>query len=113
MPWPPKELSPNYRTRSHRLIAVRRRDYRRACAEACWQRGIRPEISLVLSRVVFHPPTKAKRDDDNLRARFKAGRDGLADALGVDDHDFNGIPHQIACPVKGGAVVAMFDIPGI
>ncbi|WP_263264050.1 hypothetical protein [Pseudomonas sp. RIT-PI-S] len=34
------------------------------------------------------PPDGLWRDDDNLLAMFKAGRDGLADAQGVDDSIF-------------------------
>ena len=30
--------------------------------------------------VDFYPPDKRRRDDDNVIAAFKAGRDGLADA---------------------------------
>jgi hypothetical protein len=36
----------------------------------------------------FYPRDRRKRDDDNLIASFKSGRDGIADALGVDDVNF-------------------------
>ena len=35
--------------------------------------------------VIFHPNDLRKRDDDNVITAFKAYRDGIADALGVDD----------------------------
>jgi crossover junction endodeoxyribonuclease RusA len=36
----------------------------------------------------FVPPDRRSRDDDNLVAAFKSGRDGIAEALGVDDRLF-------------------------
>lgn len=38
--------------------------------------------------LTFVPPDRRKRDDDNMIAAFKPGRDGMADALGVDDSRF-------------------------
>jgi crossover junction endodeoxyribonuclease RusA len=35
--------------------------------------------------LVFVPPDKRHRDADNMLAAMKAGLDGLADVLGVDD----------------------------
>ena len=112
-PWPPKELSPNFRTRSTRWIATIRKQYRNLCAETAWARGVQPGASLRLDQIVFHPPTKNLPDDDNIGNRFKAGRDGLADAMGVDDQTFNDVPKKIGAVVKGGAVVALLtEIPG-
>jgi len=36
--------------------------------------------------LAFHYPDKRRRDDDNAAASCKAYRDGIADALGVDDN---------------------------
>lgn len=111
-PWPPKELSPNFRTRRTSWVASLRKKYRAACAEAAWLRGVSPGVSLKLDKITFHPPTRRTHDDDNLGQRFKAGRDGLADALGVDDAEFNDVPKVIGAVVKGGAVVAsLSEIP--
>lgn len=104
LPWPPKELSPNFRTRSTRWIARVRKEYRRTCGDAVWNAGVRPQSGLTLCAVKFLPPTKAKHDDDNMRGRFKAGRDGIADALGVDDRTFNKVPHDFGDVSPGGAV---------
>jgi len=41
-----------------------------------------PRIALWLD---VYPPDRRARDDDNIIASFKAGRDGLALALGIDD----------------------------
>jgi crossover junction endodeoxyribonuclease RusA len=113
LPWPPVELSPNFRTRSTRWIAVKRKEYRASCAEAAWTRGVQPGRDLKLEKIVFHPPNRQSRDLDNLVARFKGGQDGLAEAMGVDDEQFNGVPRDIGEVVKGGAVVALLaEIPG-
>lgn len=109
LPWPPKELSPNFRTRSTRLVSIRRKAYRKACFDAAWNAGVRPVQFLKLTQIVFHPPGSYEYDDDNLRAWFKSGRDGLAEAIGVDDRAFNNVPHDIAQKTKGGAVVAVLE----
>jgi len=113
LPWPPAALSPNFRTRRPRWVACIRKGYRAAVAQAAWDRGVQPGRALRLERIVFHPPTNAPRDEDNTIARWKAGRDGLAEAMGVDDAEFNGVPHETGAAVKGGAVVALLsEIPG-
>jgi len=48
---------------------------------------VAPSGRLLLS-LEFLPPNRSRRDDDNLLAAFKAGRDGLADAMGIDDSLF-------------------------
>lgn len=58
--------------------------------------------------VTFRPPDRRARDLDNLVASFKAGQDGIALALDVDDSGFNP-SHEIGDPVKGGAVVVEFE----
>ncbi|MNC70101.1 hypothetical protein D3C75_1208780 [compost metagenome] len=52
----------------------------------------------------FVPPDRRRRDDDNLVAMFKAGRDGLADALGIDDNVFATQIRVSKETIKGGAV---------
>lgn len=42
-------------------------------------------VSAVHLNLTFTPPTRRRFDLDNLLARMKAGLDGLADVLGVDD----------------------------
>ena len=53
--------------------------------------------------VDFYPPDKRRRDDDNVIAAFKAGRDGLADALRIDDSRFRLHPYLQTKP--GGFVL--------
>lgn len=103
LPWPPKDLSPNarvhWRTRSKVAKAYR---------HACWAlvkeaRLTAPETSGPLHLWIdFYPPDRRHRDDDNMIAAFKSGRDGLADALGVDDRRF--ICHPYVKDQIGGMV---------
>jgi crossover junction endodeoxyribonuclease RusA len=54
--------------------------------------------------VTFFPPDNRKRDRTNMEAAFKAGFDGIADALGVDDNRF--VPtYRKGDVVKGGMVI--------
>lgn len=108
LPWPPKEVFPNYK-RSHHWRAVYKHEkaYRTSCA---WEAklalsgakiGLSGEIKI---KVSFYPPDRRKRDDDGIIGAFKNGRDGLADALGVDDNRFRA-SYEFGEPTKGGAVV--------
>ncbi len=108
LPWMYKELSPNFRTRSLWLIAARRKEYRKACFEAAWDAGVRPQLHLILRSITFRLPSKRLYDLDNLIARFKSGQDGLAEAMGVDDFTFNNVIREIGEVFKGGSVVAEF-----
>jgi crossover junction endodeoxyribonuclease RusA len=48
--------------------------------------GGKPSPGFKEYRLRFFFGTNRKRDDDNAAASFKAGRDGIADALRMDDH---------------------------
>ncbi len=82
LPWMPKALSPNARlhwsTKSKAAKA-----YRNACYILAKQSGIAIDWDGdIHAWIDFYPPDKRHRDDDNMIAAFKAGRDGVADALG-------------------------------
>lgn len=85
LPWPPKELSPNARLH-WAALARAKRAYRHACALQAMAQGVRrvqaTKLHLSLN---FYPPSRRAFDLDNALARMKAGLDGLADVLGVDD----------------------------
>jgi crossover junction endodeoxyribonuclease RusA len=87
LPWPPKVLSPN--ARAHwRARSKAAKDYRYICAMTAKLAGLAAPEGRLLLVIEFMPPNRARRDDDNLIAAFKSGRDGLADALKVDDSLF-------------------------
>jgi crossover junction endodeoxyribonuclease RusA len=104
LPWPAKELSPNARvhwsikakhTKAYREIGFY--TAKEAKAKIDWQGTIHAFIT-------FYPPDRRRLDDDNIIARIKAARDGIADALGVDDKRFRIHPHLSDEVRKGGVV---------
>lgn len=105
LPWPDKVLSPN--ARSHfRVKAAAAKSYREAAhwlTRASRLRVEHPSLPCML-HLRFCPPDKRARDLDNMLASVKAGLDGVADGLGVNDSLF-GLILQRGEPVKGGAVI--------
>jgi len=103
MPWPPRELHPN--ARPHWAIKSRKaKAYREACYFQALEQGATEwandgPISFTLT---FYLPNKRKHDDDGLVAAFKSGRDGIADALKIDDNRF--VTTFSIAPAIGGMV---------
>jgi crossover junction endodeoxyribonuclease RusA len=106
LPWPPKELNPNARVHWAQL-AKAKKAYRRACwlmtLQQCKLVPTFPGEDAIRLAITFVPPDRRARDDDNLLAAFKAGRDGLADAWGVDDGRFV-VTVRLDCENIGGLV---------
>lgn len=107
LPWPLKELSPNWKGHwGKKAKSVKK--YRTMCriyamnaiAAARYKAMASGDLQLHLD---FYPPNKQRRDDDNLVASFKAGRDGIADALGIDDHRFK-TSFDVCEPMRDGVV---------
>lgn len=132
LPWPPKECSPNarahYLAKSRVTKAYREQAYWLAQSRANYEkaavvlgcrpidpaavtgthllpRALRPDYSdAIILSIVFHPPDKRKRDLDNMLSSIKAGLDGIADALSVNDQRFE-FNIKRGDPVKSGSVV--------
>lgn len=87
--WPPKELNPNARIHWAKKNGIAQ-NYRFACKIISIEAKITApsETGPIHLWMDFYPPNRRSRDDDNLIAAFKPGRDGLADALGIDDKRF-------------------------
>jgi crossover junction endodeoxyribonuclease RusA len=105
LPWPPKQLTPNFKRRHHWSKYVNETRYYR---KTCWAIALghlhavgMDSLPLVIT---FHPPDRRRRDDDGCIGAFKAGRDGLADAFLCDDNIFRPT-YRFGEPVKGGRVV--------
>ena len=106
LPWPPKELSPNARVHWAVKSGAAKRQRRDACIAvklAGWNAAALPEGRLHLW-IDFYPPTRRLPDDDNMLSRMKPARDGIADALGIDDRRFVSHPFVHSKPHKGGEV---------
>jgi len=114
LPWPDKRLSPNARLHWKARVGPRQDARRRAgwltvAAAGYWtvKDALKASEGPIPVRITFYPPDKRHRDDDNMIASFKAWRDGVADALGVDDRRFR--PHYFfADPAKPGRVEVQF-----
>lgn len=100
LPWPAKELSPNFRSRSH---WPRTREVGRA-RKVAWGLTLAAGASGKLLTVTFNPPDRRARDKDNLIASVKAYQDGIADALKSNDSTFDP-EYLVGNPMPGGRVV--------
>lgn len=103
LPFPAPALWPNGRAhwgaksravKSHRLWAG-------VAALAAKAPKADPEGRVSLA-VTVHPKTRHPIDRDNCIASLKSYIDGIADALGVDDRQFDTPSITFADPVKGG-----------
>lgn len=91
LPWPPRVLNPNQR--AHWAVKAKAaKAYKAACwalaMEAKWPEFEWDGVSKVNLWLAFYPPDRRHYDDDNCVRAFKAGRDGVALALGIDDRNF-------------------------
>lgn len=107
LPWPPSALSPNARHTHWSQLAKAKRRYRAAChlealAGHCRRMAADTRLHLHLT---FVPPDRRRRDLDNLIASMKAGLDGIADALGVDDSRW-----RLTCAVDERAIGGMVRV---
>lgn len=107
LPWPPKELSPNNRCHWGKKAKIAKK-YRMDCyflsLKEALDIGNQTEGKFHVF-IDFYPPDKRRRDDDNTVASFKAGRDGLALAMRVDDSRFISHPCLRDEVRNGGEVV--------
>lgn len=104
-PWPLKELSPNARLHWSK-VAKAKKAYRKVCWALALEAGVAgkfDQAQRLSVHMVFYPPDRRERDEDNLVASMKSGLDGLADALGINDRKFK--PTQDVAEQIGGYVI--------
>lgn len=115
LPWPDKRLTPNAKRRKHwRSYQPAIKADREAAAllttvalPLALKRAVAASEGKIALTVSFYPPDARRRDDDGMVSAFKHQRDGIADALGVDDHRFR--PHYFfEEPEKPGRVEISF-----
>jgi crossover junction endodeoxyribonuclease RusA len=110
LPWPSSELSQNARTHH----AVKARAVKKArndafwLAKACNDGSVQCADSLKVT-FEFCPPDYRKRDLDNCFGALKAARDGIADAIGVDDSKWHKITILRGPVEKGGRVIVTLE----
>lgn len=107
LPWPDRRLHPNARVHwaeRMRVVRAARREAGVLAIQAGWQAMSLPPGRLHLW-LDFYPPNRRRRDDDGLLASMKAARDGIADALSIDDARFVSHPFLRDEVRPGGQVV--------
>jgi len=106
LPWPQRVLSPN--GRGHHMARARAaKSYRSAAHWECKTAGV-PVMEWARLKVTFYPrPRGPLPDRDNAIASFKAGQDGIADCLGIDDRHLE-VTHKIS-PERHECVVVEIE----
>lgn len=110
LPWPDPALNPNRKNGKHWGATSAAKDKRKA--DARWlvlvemrKNGYVPPVGRLPVSLTFCPPDKRRRDLDNLLASMKSDLDGVAQALGMDDQNFDPLTLKRGEPVKGGCVI--------
>lgn len=102
LPYPPFKLNPNG---SHGHWASKHKAFQRYKSNCYYlAKQVEPMISM---KITFHPScNRPNRNIDNAIAAFKAGQDGMADAWGVDDSEFEILySRKFGEIIKNGAVI--------
>jgi crossover junction endodeoxyribonuclease RusA len=110
LPWPPVELSPNYHGKLRNKMRAKKA-YRQHCWAAAMEAKLKspcPAGKIAL-KIEFFPPDRRSRDDDNLISRFKHGRDGIAQAIRIDDKRFRTVPTFHDEIVPGGEIIVTLE----
>lgn len=107
-PWPDFRISPNGMKRGNRRLQARlTKTVRDSAAKITHERGLDP-VQCATPRVAISHPPSGRWDKDNAKGIQKPILDGIADALGVNDKIFD-LDQRVGDPVKGGAIVVLFD----
>jgi crossover junction endodeoxyribonuclease RusA len=107
LPFPPKELNPNRKL--HWAVKAKfAKAYREQCKLITLNERLQvPAEGKLNLWITFYPPDKRQRDDDNLLSAFKAGRDGIAQALNINDKRF--VSHPEISDTCGNFVEVKID----
>ncbi|WP_039788592.1 hypothetical protein [Herbaspirillum huttiense] len=109
LPFPDKRLNPNNANGMHwaATSGLRKKAHlegfvlaRQEARSVAWS-PVKGDVPL---RITFELPDRRPRDRDNLLAAMKAGLDGVAEALGVDDSQFEPVLLTRRYGRKPGAV---------
>ena len=113
LPWPAPKLWPNrQKGRPWTFGYADKRAQVDATAQACIAAGlhrITVAAGPISLRWIACPPSRSRRDDDNLGLAMKAARDTIARALGVDDSLFSARV-EIGDPCRDGAVIVHLEV---
>ncbi len=110
IPWPPVELSPNYKNTYWTAKQSAKEKYRNDCFYVTRATNITfgKTINIPL-KITFHPKTKRFPDLDNCLSWAKYGLDSVAKAWGVNDKQFRPITLDFGDSVKNGKIIIEAD----
>lgn len=113
LPWPNPKVFPNAKRGKHwsfyRPSEKSDREAGNALTLSQLSLGIRDVRAMLGSMayvplgIAFFPPDRRKRDDDGMIGAFKHLRDGMCDALNIDDAKLRPT-YQIMEPMKPGKI---------
>lgn len=110
LPWPPREVHPNARSRTWHKKARFTAAYKRDCMDLLnnvkHRQMFRGQSKFA---VTFRPPDNRGRDTDGMIASIKAALDVISIIAGVDDKHF-AVTYSRGEPVRGGAVEVTFEV---
>jgi crossover junction endodeoxyribonuclease RusA len=109
LPFPPSTLNPNRKfhwAEKHKAA----KSFKANCIKALHAAGLRSVASEKLNLlVVFNPPDKIRRDQDNLIAAFKHGQDAIAHVTGIDDNNFR-VTYDTGLTFEQGCVAVQISV---
>jgi len=110
LPWPAKELNPN--VKCHWSKKAKAAKAYKEVSYYLTKKHEKPKFKEgpIWLEVLFVPPDKRRRDQDNLIASIKSLLDGVALAWEVDDSRFTGT-YTLCPPEKKGKVVICISTP--
>ena len=86
LPYPPKVLHPNGRTKRPKYRRAAKRKWQSDCMAVAFAAGLPRMEACRLDARWFHPQRRfSPMDDDNLTAWLKYGRDAIAEVMRMND----------------------------
>lgn len=115
LPWPDARLNPNRSKGKHWAATVALRKSARAAAHILTKQAARgvtfPMGQEIAMAIAFVQPDRRARDRDNLLGAAKPQIDGVADALGCNDSQFNPVTVSREFGPKPGSVRITIGAP--
>jgi hypothetical protein len=109
LPFPDKRLSPNARINRFALASIKQ-DARETGFYAVKESGLIVPNTNLQAFIKINPPDNRWRDDDNILSSLKAARDGIFDALNVNDKLVRLSTHGMGKVIKGGRVTIWYEV---
>lgn len=93
LPWPPRGLSPNARltvfAKASLFKKAKQLAFFRTKQVLKGEKVVLPKGERMNLQLILEPPVLRYHDEDNLLANCKATLDGIAMAMGINDHVFH------------------------